>query len=220
MGEFDRGFTLYVGNMFGGKTLNMIQDLNIAREILKRKIQVFKPCIDDRYSRDYISANEEKLKFPATEIENAGDLEKLFLSTTEIVAIDEIQFLDKRVRDFIRDYKDKVKIIGTGLLRDYRGELFKLREIGDNKKDSELDMGNIIGLIDPLNPSDKISYRFPRCTESKNGDICGRLAQYIQRLEKEDGSFSPYEANTIITGGTNLYLPRCEKHFVKPERKV
>lgn len=215
MGEFDTGFTFYVGNMFGGKTAQMIDDLETAQKHLGRKVQVFKPCIDDRYSRDYISANEEKLTFPAIEVSDASDIENHLVEGVEVVGIDELQFFDKRVADFIREYKPHIRIFGTGLFHDYRGEPFHLRKIGNSEIDSEFNIGHILSLVDPLDSLDQLVFKFPKCTEKVGRRKCGRLAQYIQRVN-EDGSFSEYGDRTIIVGSTNKYFPRCKDHFVKP----
>jgi thymidine kinase len=60
-----------------------------------------------------------------------------------------------------------------------------------------------------------IVHKLPVCTHNGNGEVCGRIALYPQRLDL-DGNFSKYDDKTIVVGGVNKYFPRCEKHFVRP----
>jgi thymidine kinase len=212
MGEFDRGFTFYVGNMFGGKTANMIVDLQRA-EIAGKKVQAFKISWDDRYEEDFITANNEQLKFPAVSVPNIDILERSLNDDVEVLGIDELQFFDERIIDFIKKYQNKIKIIGTSLQFNYRGEPFSLRSIESKEIDSDNTVGDLMALAHP------IIHKLPVCTHKENGKICGRTALYPQRLN-EDGVFSKYEDKTIIIGGRESYAPRCSKHFVKPERNV
>ena len=214
MSGFDTGFILYVGNMFGGKTASMITELEIARDHLERKVQVFKSERDTRYEPGYICAQNDKLKFPATEISDAGEIEKKLIDGVEIVGIDELQFFDRGVVDFIENYKHKIKIFGTGLWRDYRGNPFPLREVGSFHKDSEFHIGHFVGWADEIN------FRFPKCKHKENGrKICGAEAKYCQRVN-DDGIFSGYNEDTIKVGGVKDYLARCKEHFYRPERNV
>jgi len=210
MGEFDSGFTLYVGNMFGGKTAQMIVDLQGA-QIAGKKVQAFKINWDNRYEEGYITANNGQLKFPALSVPNFGILEKKFFEDVDVLGIDEFQFFDWRSIDFIKNLKGKIKIIGTALQYNYRGEPFALREIGNKEIDSKYFIGNLMELAYP------IIHKLPVCTHNKNGEICGKIALYPQRLNS-DGSFSKYEDSTIVVGGVNKYLPRCEVHFIQPQR--
>jgi thymidine kinase len=212
MGEFDKGFTLYVGNMFGGKTAQMIVDLQRA-EIAGKKVQAFKVNWDNRYEEGYITANNGQLKFPALSVPDFETLKYCFLEDTEVLGIDEMQFFDWKIIEFIKNFKGKIKIVGTALQYNYRGEPFELRECGDNRIDSKYSVGNLMEL------AHLIVHKLPVCTHENSNEICGRVALYPQRLNS-DGTFSRYEDSTIVVGGVNKYFPRCERHFVKPERKV
>lgn len=212
MNEFDKGFTFYVGNMFGGKTAQMIVDLKKAKKAGK-KVQAFKLDLDNRYEKGYLTAHEGQLKFPALSVPDFKDLEKNLLKGVEVLGIDELQFFDRRMIDFIKNYKDKMKIIGTALQFDYRGEPFKLRDFEHKNMDSKYSVGNLMELACP------IKHMLPVCTYEKNKKLCGREALFPQRLD-EDGSFSKYESPTIVVGGKNTYFPRCVEHFVKPQRNA
>ncbi|MEN7982566.1 MAG: hypothetical protein ABFQ65_03905 [Nanoarchaeota archaeon] len=212
MGEFDNGFTFYVGNMFGGKTAQMIVDLQRA-EIAGKKVQAFKINWDNRYEEGYLTANNGQLKFPAISVSDFDTLRKHLIEDIEVLGIDELQFFDWRCIDFIKKFKNKIKIIGTALQYNYRGEPFALRKIDDKEIDSKYSVGSLMEL------AHLIIHKLPVCTHGENGEICGRIALYPQRLN-EDGSFSKHEDKTIVVGGVNKYFPRCEKHFVRPERNV
>lgn len=208
MDEFDKGFMFYVGNMFGGKTAKMIIDLQRA-EIAEKKVQVFKISWDDRYEEGQITANNGQLKFPAISVPDFSDLEKNLMENVEILGIDELQFFDERIIDFIAEYKEKIKIIGTGLQFDYRGEPFSLRSVGDKETDSKYTIGNLMSLAYPINQE------LPICTHKEKNKICGNKTLYSQRW-REDGTISRYNDQTIKVGGKESYAPRCQKHFIKP----
>lgn len=211
MNEFDKGFTFYVGNMFGGKTAQLILDLKKAKKAGK-KVQAFKLDRDNRYEEGYITAHN-RLKFPALSVPDFKDLEKNLLKDVEVLGIEKLHSFDRRMIDFIKNYKNKIKIIGTALQFDYRGEPFKLRDFENKDLDSSYSVGNLMELACP------VIHKLPVCTYEKNKKLCGREALFPQRLDA-DGSFSKYEDSTIVVGGTNTYFPRCEKHFVKPQRNL
>lgn len=210
MGEFDRGFTFYVGNMFGGKTAQMIVDAQRAK-IAGKKVQAFKVSWDDRYEEGYITANNGQLKFPATSVPDARGLVNLLEKDTEILVIDELQFFDWRLIETIKKNKDKRKIIGTALQFDYRGEPFALRQIGNKEFDSKYKIGNLMELAYP------VIHKLPICTHKENKKTCGKLALYPQRY-RPDGTLSKLSDPTIIVGGKETYFPRCEKHFISPPK--
>ncbi len=212
MGEFDKGFTFYVGNMFGGKTAQMVVDLQRA-EIAGKKVQAFKLAWDNRYDEGYITANNGQLKFSAISIPDAKGIIKHLNSDTEILGIDELQFFDWSTINFIKQLKNKIKIIGTALQFDYRGEPFALREVGNKEIDSKYHVGDLMSLAYP------IIHKLPVCTHETNGKICAKEALYPQRLN-EDGGLSKYEDKTIVVGGVNKYFPRCIEHFVMPQRNA
>ena len=113
----------------------------------------------------------------------------------------------------IKKLKRNVKVIGTALQYNYRGESFTLREIGDKEKDSNFSVGNLMELARP------IIHQLPVCTYNGDGEICGRLADYPQRW-RSDETLSKYEDATIVVGGKESYAPRCAEHFHRPEKKV
>ena len=209
--EFSPGFRLYTGSMFGGKTAKMIFDLQRA-VVAGKKVQAFKVSWDNRYDEGFITANNGQLKFPAISVSNTFEIEKFLESDVEVLGIDENQFFDERLVDFVKKFRDKILIIGTSLQSNFRGEAFALR---GSPYDKEVDskkftVGDLMAL------STDIRQEWPVCThKDKSGNICGGVAYYPQRWN-EDGSLSKYSDKTIVIGAKDKYAPCCMKHFIKP----
>lgn len=209
-GEFNPGFRLYSGTMFGGKTAQLIFDLQRA-DFAGKKVQAFKVAWDNRYEDGYVTANNGELKFPAKSVANVSQLEKILEPDTEIIGIDEGQFFDERLYDFIRENRERILLIGTILQNTYRGaEPFPLRGSPTDKEvDSEIyHSGDIMSL------ATKIIQKWPVCTY-ENGDICGKVAYYPQRWD-ENGKLSKYSDKTVVIGSDDKYAPRCFEHFIQP----
>jgi thymidine kinase len=111
------------GSMFSGKTEELIRRVHRA-EYARRKIQVFKPEIDDRYEKDHI-VSHSKMKTPSQIVKNAQDIHDLVKYDTEIIAIDEVQFFDDNIVDVCNKLADNGKrVIVAGLDQDYSGKPF------------------------------------------------------------------------------------------------
>ena len=79
-----------VGSMFSGKTDEMMRRLRRA-EIAGYKVQVFKPKIDNRYTKNNIASHSGG-EFEATPVEEVQQIKDLLEEYTSVVAIDETQF--------------------------------------------------------------------------------------------------------------------------------
>jgi len=111
------------GSMFSGKTEELIRRLRRA-EIAKQKLQIFKPFIDNRYSKEYI-VSHNKSKMISESVANAEELYKNVRSDTEVVGIDEAQFFDDKLVDICNKLADEGKrVIVAGLDQDYLGRPF------------------------------------------------------------------------------------------------
>ena len=210
MKETEYGFIFIIGNMFGSKTSEMIHLLSLE-EIMKRKVQAFKISWEDRYGEDEISTHQGT-KFPALKVRNTSDLIISLRKDTEVIGIDELQFFDEKIKDFILENKERYLIIGNALQLDFRGNPFPFRSLKGKEYDSEKHVGHLM-------PYAKIITRYPQCmyqTLTDPSGICRSEAIYIQRF-KEDGSLAPYNDPTIVIGGRDRYAPRCIEHFVKPK---
>ncbi len=206
--EFSPGFVLYTGNMFGGKTAHAILDCQRA-ETAEKQVQAFRIGWDDRYGEDYITANNGQLRYPATISKDFDDLIKKLSTHTDLIFIDELQFWDDRILDFIRETHTHKRILATALQRDYRGNPFPLRTKDNKEIDSKKTIGDAMAL------STSLSQFWPICDFIQQSKKCSCAAYFPQR-RKENGKLSNYSDITIQVGGKNSYVPVCEKHFIRP----
>src|SRR3954470_23152979 len=80
------------GSMFSGKSEELIRRLRRA-QIARQKVQIFKPAIDDRYSRDEIVSHSQ-MKIGSTNVSSSRELLQRVDADTDVVGIDEGQFFD------------------------------------------------------------------------------------------------------------------------------
>ncbi len=111
------------GSMFSGKTEELIRRVRRA-EYAKQKVQVFKPEIDNRYDDNHI-VSHSRLMMPSENINKAADLLDLVDNETQVVAVDEVHFLDEEIVDICNKLADSGKrVIVAGLDQDYMGRPF------------------------------------------------------------------------------------------------
>ncbi|MBS4538349.1 thymidine kinase [Clostridium sp. D2Q-11] len=177
-----------VGPMYSGKSEELIRRMRRA-QIAKQKIQVFKPAIDNRYSVDYVvSHNGEKIQGIC--ISSSEEILELLDEDTEVIGIDEVQFLDEDVVHICRDLANKgLRVVAAGLDMDFRAEPF-----GPTPK--------LLAIAEFV---DKIT---AVCME------CGNPANRTQRLI--DGKPAKYDEPTILVGATESYEARCRLHHDVP----
>ena len=84
-----------IGPMYSGKSEELIRRLKRAK-IAKQKVLVFKPKIDDRYSKeDVVSHSGESIDaFP---IQTAKEIYDYIDDNVQVVGIDEVQFFENEV---------------------------------------------------------------------------------------------------------------------------
>ena len=112
------------GSMFSGKSEELIRRLRRA-QIAKRKVQIFKPRIDNRYSEDHIISHSEMRIASENTVTSAELLERV-LADTEVVGIDEGQFFDPVLPAVCTMLADQGKrVIVAGLDQDYLGKPFE-----------------------------------------------------------------------------------------------
>ena len=110
------------GSMFSGKTEELIRRLRRA-EFAHLKVEIFKPCIDVRYSEDeVVSHNATTIR--STPVESSQNI--LLLATdVDVVGIDEAQFLDDGLVDVCNQLANRgVRVIIAGLDMDFKGVPF------------------------------------------------------------------------------------------------
>jgi thymidine kinase len=111
------------GSMFSGKSEELIRRLRRAR-IARLKVQVFKPDIDLRFSKDHIVSHSE-MRHESIAVKNAAEILALVDPKTEVVGIDEGQFFDADLVQVCNVLADRgVRVIIAGLDQDYTGKPF------------------------------------------------------------------------------------------------
>jgi thymidine kinase len=109
--------------MFSGKSEELIRRLRRA-EIARQRVQIFKPGIDNRYSADHIVSHSD-LKIRSVAVRDSADIESQLDLRTEVIGIDEAQFLGMELVDFVVRLADMGKrVIIAGLDTDYLGRPF------------------------------------------------------------------------------------------------
>lgn len=111
------------GSMFSGKTEELIRRINRVK-IAKRKIQIFKPTIDVRYSVNNIVSHKHS-SIEAVPVQMSRVILSSVENDTTVVAIDEAQFFDDGIIDVVNELVSKGKrVIIAGLDMDYLGQPF------------------------------------------------------------------------------------------------
>lgn len=170
------------GVMFSGKSEELMR--RVRRSTLaKKRCQVFKSHLDERYGGINSVGSHDGSKVEAEPISNSFDLAERILPDTEVVAIDEVQFLDRGVVDVVNALADRgVRVIAAGTDMDFRGRPFG-------------------PINDLLAIAETITKLHAICVK------CGSLATRNQRLI--NGEPAPAEGPTIQVGGLESYEARC-----------
>ena len=110
------------GSMFSGKTEELIRRLKRA-QFAKLKVEIYKPCIDVRYSDDEVVSHDCH-SIPSTPIDSPASM-LLLSSDVEVVGIDEAQFFDETIVEVVQTLANRgVRVIIAGLDTDYMGKPF------------------------------------------------------------------------------------------------
>jgi thymidine kinase len=112
------------GSMFSGKSEELIRRLRRAR-IARQAVQVFKPAIDDRYSADDVVSHSDQ-RLPSERVTSAEEIWNRIQPETQVVGIDEAQFLDSDLVAVCERLADAgMRVVVAGLDQDYRGRPFE-----------------------------------------------------------------------------------------------
>jgi len=169
------------GPMFAGKTEELIRRVK-RLEYARQNIIVFKPTIDNRYAEgEVVSHNNNRTK--SINVSKASDIMKHVEDATEVVAIDEIQFLDEDVVGVCETLADRgIRVIASGLDRDFRGEPFSF-------------MPKLLALAEDVTKLTAICVK------------CHTPATRTQRII--DGKPASYNDPIILVGASDSYEARC-----------
>jgi thymidine kinase len=110
--------------MFSGKSEELIRRLR-REQIARRKVQIFKPAIDDRYSPDHIISHSD-MRIASENVRSSRELLERVQPETEVVGIDEGQFFDPELPAVCSMLADQGRrVLVAGLDQDYLGKPFE-----------------------------------------------------------------------------------------------
>jgi len=195
--------TVFTGPMFSGKSMQLIQQANSAERSGKGVLAV-KPKIDTRDSDQIVTSlhdpiNEEDTEWSYQAVQlisesKKHDLTNLFSDTNpDVLIIDEIQFFDNWIVNFIRNVQKKnaTEVYVSGLDQTAWREPFaptpKLLALADYVKKLQAD-----------------------CFVSN----CSRKARFTQLTEPTE---SKNGDSRIIVGGQETYQARCGNCWQHPD---
>src|SRR5512136_1641602 len=111
------------GPMFSGKSEELIRRLRRAM-IARKRVQVFKPTLDDRYSLNEIVSHGD-VRMKSEVVSTAADILERMDWRTEVVGVDEANFMGAGLVDVATKLADTGKqVIISGLDTDYMGRPF------------------------------------------------------------------------------------------------
>ncbi|HKM11562.1 MAG TPA: thymidine kinase [Bacilli bacterium] len=178
------------GPMFAGKTEELIRRVRRA-EFAKENIVVFKPLIDDRYAQnEVVSHNNSRTR--SVNIRAAKEIFEYIDEKTNIIAIDEVQFLDDEVVSISEQLANRgMRVIVSGLDQNFRGEPFSF-------------MPDLLALADEVLKLTAV------CV------ICHAPATKTQRLVNHEPA--NFNDPLIVVGASDSYEARCRHCHEVPGR--
>lgn len=199
-----------LGPMFSGKTEEAIRRAR-RYALAGMTVQAFKFGADDRYEKEDLMAGYDGGTFPATSVMSVDQMKKAFDQNAKIVIVDESQFYDYTIIDFLSSKADEgYLVIYTGLNTNFRGEPFQfVVDPSDLEVLSNKTMGNLMAISDGLTLLSAV------CRFNDDSRICGRPAPRTQRLNA-DGTPAYYTDPQFLVGSTETYEARCRWHHKVP----
>lgn len=180
--EYKKGWIEVIsGCMFAGKTEELIRRVRTL-QYAKKDIIVVKPSIDNRYSVTEVASHAGS-RVRSVCVSSALEILQHVKPTTDVVAIDEVQFFDHDIIDVCEYLADKgVRVICAGLDRDFRAEPFGV-------------------MPELMTRAEFITKLSAVCV------VCGAPATRTQRLV--DGKPASYDDPIVLVGASEAYEARC-----------
>lgn len=180
------------GCMYAGKTEELLRRVRRI-EYAKKRVIVFKPIIDNRYSENEV-VSHNKTKTKSVNISKASDIyDYINGDLPYAIVIDEIQFLDAEIVKVCEHYADHgVRVICAGLDTDFRGEPFGI-------------MPTILAIAEKVTKLDAIC------------QVCGGIATRTQRII--NGKPAYYDDPVIMVGAKEQYEARCRHCHIVLKRE-
>jgi thymidine kinase len=171
--------------MYAGKSEELIR---LARRSLyaKKKVQVFKPSIDDRYHQTMV-VSHMGVQHEAETAVNVAELTAKVKKDTQVLLIEEVQFFEPLIVEFLVQQADRgVDVIVAGLDQDFRRQPF----------------GPMPAL---LAAADEVVKLRAICMK------CGNPASHTYRMV--DGKPAHWDDPIVLIGATESYEARCRNCF-------
>lgn len=178
------------GVMFSGKSEELLRRIRRA-QIARKNVQIFTSNLDTRYEGTGRLISHDGTEMEAIPIRSARHIRELIDPATEVVGIDEVQFLDHEIIQIVQWLASRrMRVMVAGTDSDFRGRPFG-------------PMGDLMAIAEEVLKLQAICMK------------CGDLATRNQRLV--DGKPAPAESPIIQVGGSEQYEARCRRcHEVPP----
>ncbi|HEY2065169.1 MAG TPA: thymidine kinase [Gemmatimonadaceae bacterium] len=179
------------GVMFSGKSEELIRRVRRAL-IAKKKVQVFKSHLDERYAGLYHVSSHDGRTVEAEPVDSPDQIAHAVRPDTQVVAIDEAQFLPIGIVDLATSLAASGRrVIVAGIDTDFRGEPFGA-------------MPQLLAIAEQVDKLHAICM------------VCGNPASRNQRLI--DGLPARYDSPVIMVGSAESYEARCRSCHSVPRR--
>lgn len=179
------------GSMFSGKTEELLRRVRRAT-IARKRVQVFKSHLDDRYAGLWAVSSHDRRTFDATPVDSSSQILLRLDPMAQVIAIDEVQFLDAGIVRVVSGLAERGRrVIMAGIDTDFRGEPFG-------------PMPQLMAMAEVVDKLHAI------CV------LCGSPASRTQRLL--EGKPAPYDSPTIMVGAADSYEARCRACHQVPRR--
>ena len=181
--QFSGGWIeVIAGVMFSGKSEELQRRVRRAT-IARKRVQVFKSHLDNRYAGLYHVSSHDGRTMEALPVDSSHQISLRLDPTAHVIAIDEAQFLDAGIVDLATSLAERGRrVIIAGTDTDFRGEPFGAMP----------QLMAVAELVDKLHAI---------CV------LCGAPASRNQRLI--DGRPARYDSPVIMVGAADSYEARC-----------
>lgn len=169
--------------MFSGKTSRLLSDLDRFK-YQKKKVLIFKPQLDDRYSQDEV-VSHSGWHVSATTVKSGADILGILADVEgnpDVIAVDEAFMIPGIAEALIWLFRNGFSIVVSTLDLSATGKAFHEVE-------------------KMLVWATRVEKCAAVCT------VCGQDAFYTHKKQVDDDE-------EIRIGGDELYEPRCHQHFI------
>lgn len=177
-------FTVYAGPMFSSKTTKLLSALERFK-YQKKKIAVFKPSIDDRYSVSEV-VTHSGWSVTATTVKTGADIIEALARADEepdVVAVDEAFMIPSVSEVLVWLYRNGINVVVSTLDISATGKPFH-------------EVEKLLAWATSVEKCAAV------CT------VCGRDAFYTHKKQVDE------DRGEIQVGGSELYEPRCFQHHL------